>query len=79
MTLHATYAEGNAGIWSITCEACPIAHHAAALGQEAPKCLSGIATNMQGPVVLDKCKHTSADKVTNADDGSLALECGAAA
>lgn len=74
MKLAATYTEGNAGIWSVTCADCPIAHHAAALGQKTPECLSGIATNMQGPMVLNKCAHTSPDCLAN-DGDSLALEC----
>lgn len=75
MKLAATYTEGNAGIWSVTCDACPIAHHAVALGQDAPKCLGGIATNIQGPVVLSKCRNTSPDCLTN-DGDALSLECG---
>lgn len=77
MRIAATYTEGNAGIWSINCEDCPLAHHAAALGQKAPHCLSGIATNMQGQIVLNKCQHTSAETVSADDDGALTLECNA--
>jgi hypothetical protein len=56
-TLAATYTEGAAGIWSLTCAECPLIPHAEALGQKAPDCMGGIATNMQGPIVMHRCKH----------------------
>lgn len=51
------YDEGNFGLWKITCADCPLLPHTRALGQKAPECAGGMATNMQGPVVLKRCDH----------------------
>lgn len=60
-----TYHEGNAGIWDVSCEACPLRPHAEALAVKLPTCMHGIATNMQGHLVLGRCKHLAKDGVTN--------------
>ena len=69
------YAEGNAGLWSMTCAECPLLPHAEALGQSAPECAGGIATNMQGPVLLRSCKHLEPDSFANAADNAITVRC----
>jgi hypothetical protein len=70
-----TYAEGDAGLWSMTCVECPLLPHTEALGQTAPACASGIATNMQGPVLLRSCKHLEPDSFANAPDNAITVRC----
>lgn len=71
--LSATYTENDRGIWSVNCADCPLKTHAVALGQLAPDCVSGIVTNMQGPVILRQCSH--ADDLRNESAG-LVILCG---
>lgn len=68
------YTEGNAGIWSATCEACPLKVHTDALGQKTPNCAHGIATNMQGPIVFGTCKNYRNDSMAN-EGKSLTVVC----
>lgn len=53
----AVYDEGDFGMWSVACADCPLKPHTDALGQRPPQCAGGMATNMQGPVVLKRCDH----------------------
>jgi hypothetical protein len=71
-----TYTEGNAGIWSIDCAACPLKPHFEAIGRPVKPCAGGIATNMQGPVVLQNCPHSAGtETVQNEPDNALSIEC----
>ena len=65
------YSEGDAGIWSLDCATCPLIPHAKALGAKAKSCMAGIATNMQGPLVLSACEHYEAKSFT--DEGGKAI------
>ena len=56
MKREAILTEGEAGIFKVTCETCPLLPHTEALGQPAKSCMSGLITNIQGPVVLNKCE-----------------------
>lgn len=69
------YAEGDAGIWSLQCSECPLEPHLAALGMKGKGCGGGIATNMQGPVVLFNCPHSAGTKTLQNDDGALSIDC----
>jgi hypothetical protein len=70
------YTEGDTGIWSLTCAECPLKPHAEALNVKPPRCAGGIATNMPGPMVLDKCQHTDPNSVQNEPGNGLSIECG---
>ena len=69
------YDEGFAGLWAMTCAECPLLAHTNALGQAAPDCASGIATNMQGPIPLKTCKHLAPDSYANNEAGEITIGC----
>lgn len=62
--------------FAITCDKCPLKPHLEALGQPPRACVSGIMTNMQGPVPVASCEHYKKDSISNDADKSLMLECG---
>lgn len=71
-----TYSEGNAGVWSIDCEECPLKPHYEALVLQQKGCAGGIATNMQGPVVLWNCPHSAGTTTVKNEPGNkLSIEC----
>lgn len=70
-----TYTEGDGGIFSVTCAECPLKPHAEALGQKAPECTGGIATNMQGPVPLASCKYLEPGSFANTPDNEISIRC----
>ncbi len=49
------------GFWHIASDDCPLRPHALALDQKPPQCLAGLVTNMQGAVVVHRCKHMHGD------------------
>jgi hypothetical protein len=68
--------EGDAGIFSIECQECPLKLHTDALGQKAPSCVHGIITNMQGAIPLGTCKHYEKDSIV-VEGKTLVILCGA--
>lgn len=71
MKREAILTEGEAGIFKVTCETCPLLPHTEALSQPAKSCMSGVITNVQGPVVLNKCGFAYALE----SNDSLLVEC----
>jgi hypothetical protein len=69
------YVEKDGGLWSMTCDECPLLPHSEALGQDAPRCASGIATRMQGPVPLQTCHNLAPDSYANTTDGGITITC----
>jgi hypothetical protein len=71
------YDEGNFGMWKITCRSCPLMPHTQALGQKAPECAGGMATNMQGPVILKRCPHlgNTGEKGFRVEGETLVVDC----
>lgn len=69
------YDEGVAGIWSMTCAECPMRPHTDVLGQRPPECAGGIATNMQGPLMLRSCRNLVAGSFANDDQGRITVGC----
>ena len=69
------YVEKDGGLWSMTCAECPLLPHAEALDQDAPQCASGIATTMQGPIVIKTCRHLARDSYRNNADGDITIDC----
>ena len=74
MNRETKFNEGDAGIFEVTCETCPLLPHLNALGQKPRPCMAGIVTNVQGPVVLKKCEHLD-DKGAETKGGVLLLNC----
>lgn len=71
-----TYEECVAGIWSLQCAECPLTPHQIALGLKGKGCMGGIATNMQGPMVLFNCPHSAGQgSVANHENGTLTAGC----
>lgn len=72
-----TYNEGALGLWSVTCADCPLLPHTRALGQKPPECAGGMATNMQGPIVLKRCSHLgrAGDAGFRTEDEQLFVDC----
>jgi len=60
----------------IDCADCPLSDALKTLGQEPRPCISGIMTNMQGPVTVGTCEHYKKDSIENTADNGLSIECG---
>jgi hypothetical protein len=64
------------GSWHLECPTCPLRKHTDALGEKPKACASGIHTNMQGPIVINKCVHYQYDTLASDDKSkTLTLEC----
>lgn len=70
------YTDGDAGIWHLDCSECPLQPHLDALGMKGKGCAGGIATNMQGPVLMWNCPHSGgSDSLRNDPENVLTIEC----
>ena len=66
------------GAWEVTCAECPMIPHLVALEMPVKPCLSGIITNVQGPVPIGVCKHYAKDSIASDGKGKskkLTLTC----
>jgi hypothetical protein len=70
------YTEPNDIGFRISCATCPLIPALKELDEEPRPCVSGIVTNVQGPVVMGTCKHYKPDSVSNGEGKTLWLECG---
>lgn len=59
------------GFWKADCDECPLTEALKTLNQPPRSCVSGIITNMQGPVVVSKCEFYAGDHTTKSDPFSI--------
>ena len=62
--------------FSISCADCPLLPALETLGQKPRPCVSGIMTNMQGPVPVAECEHYGKNSIANEEGNRLSIECG---
>lgn len=62
--------------FSILCPDCPLLPALKTLGQNPRSCISGLMTNIQGPVPVGQCEYYQKDSITNDEGNRLSVDCG---